>query len=183
EPLSDLHLVARPLVLLALAVRSAHEEAAGGDFAPGLGAALRRLQPLEEGLRRPRDVIVEPPPKLFHRADQAGTIAAQAVRRRPQEEQVVAVARPSPQAVEEVQGLLGVRDLGGDPLIDRGPLFPGRGRGEAFEQGFEPRQFSSPRRAQATMWSATRKLFARIVSVGAAPPEVGMKLPSTTKRF
>lgn len=45
-----------------------------------------------------------------------------------------------------------------------------------------PNQSSLPR-ARATMWSAVRKLAARMVSVGAAPPEVGMKLPSTTKRL
>ena len=41
----------------------------------------------------------------------------------------------------------------------------------------------SPWRARARMWSAVRKLLARMVRVGAAPPEVGMKLPSTTKRL
>src|SRR5215210_9450596 len=35
-------------------------------------------------------------------------------------------------------------------------------------------------RQRAITWSATRKLLARMVRVGAAPPDVGRKLPSTT---
>src|SRR5437763_1898206 len=133
-----------------LALWAAHPEPSRGDLSPERYPSIERsLDPAEQPLRRRRNMVIEPtaqqgrllcglrraPPDLLHRLVE--------------EEEVVAVARPLAELVEEPQGPPGLAHQPGHPRVDLPALLPVFGQRQHLAQGVVPQVLGGGEGTQA----------------------------------